>query len=396
MTNKIESIKIALLTNGIYPITIGGMQKHSYYLAKSLAQIGIYVDIFYIPHQSKKEEQLLIEKNFTAFERNYINFVPIEWPVIRKYPGHYIIENYKFSKQIFKHLISDKKNYSFIYAKGFSAWYLLRMKIKGVQLPPIGVKFHGYEMFQISPSIRYSFEKLLLQWPVKWNNNHADYVFSYGGKITNIIKKIGGREEQIIEIPTGIEESWLNKNIVEDVENKHLQFIFIGRYERRKGIQELHNVIKQIQNKNKFTFHFIGPIPHEKQLKFKNVIYHGTVMDQEKIKLILQQADVSVCPSYSEGMPNVIMEAMASGCAIIATDVGAVGTVVDNNNGFLIVPGNTEELKGAIEQMIAIPTEKLISMKKTSIQRIKEKFLWENVAEQTLKEIQNIITPPTP
>lgn len=391
MSNKTEPIKIALLTNGIYPITIGGMQKHSYYLAKNLAQTGVYVDIFYIPHQSKAEEQLLIDKNFTAIERDYINFIPIEWPIVRKYPGHYIAENYEYSKQIFKYLISNKKNYSFIYAKGFSAWYLLRMKRKGMQFPPVGIKFHGYEMFQISPSIRYSFEKLLLQWPVKWNNNHADYVFSYGGKITNIIKEIGGREEQIIEVPTGIEESWLNKNTVDDVENKHLQFVFTGRYERRKGIQELNNVIEQIHNKYNFTFHFIGPIPHEKQLQYKNIIYHGTVMEQEKIKLILQQADVLVCPSYSEGMPNVIMEAMASGCAIIATDVGAVGTVVDGNNGFLIAPDSKEELKAVIEQMIALPVEKLTSMKRTSIQRIKEKFLWKNVAEQILKEIQKVI-----
>ncbi len=400
MSKKIEPTKIALLTNGIYPITIGGMQKHSYYLAKNLAQTGIYVDVFYIPHRNKAEEQLLIDKNFTAIERAHINFIPIEWPIERNYPGHYIVENYKYSKQIFKHLISDKKNYSFIYAKGFSAWFLLRMKKKGMQFPPIGVKFHGYEMFQISPSIKYSFEKLLLQWPVKWNNINADYVFSYGGKITNIIKEIGVSEDQIIEIPTGIEESWLNKNTVADIGNKPLQFAFTGRYERRKGIQELNSVIEQIHNKYNITFHFIGPIPLEKQLKFKNIIYHGTVMEQEKIKLILQQADVLVCPSYSEGMPNVIMEAMASGSAIIATDVGAVGTVVDGNNGFLIAPGSKEELKAAIEQIIALPSEKLTSLKRASIQRIKENFLWKNVAEQTLKEIHKYtsanISQPNP
>ena len=389
MSNKIEPFKIALLTNGIYPITIGGMQKHSYYLAKNLAQIGAYVDVFYIPHKDKAEELLLIDKNFSSIEQERIKFIPVEWPRERKYPGHYVVENYNYSKQIFKQLNTQKKNYSFIYAKGFSGWYILRMKKKGIQFPTVGVKFHGYEMFQISPSIKYFFEKLLLQWPVKWNNINADYVFSYGGKITNIVKEIGVRDEQIIEIPTGIDESWLNDTSTEGI-NKRLQFVFIGRYERRKGIQELNDVIELIQNHNYFTFHFIGPIPYKKQIKSENIIYHGTVMDQERIKLILQQSDVLVCPSFSEGMPNVIMEAMASGCAIIATDVGAVRDQVDDENGFLIKPGNKEELKAAIEKMISLPKNEITKMKNVSIQRIKEKFLWKNVAERTLNEIRKV------
>ena len=52
-----------------------------------------------------------------------------------------------------------------------------------------------------------------------------------------------------------------------------------------------------------------------------------------------------MCPSYSEGMPNVIMEAMSRGLAIIATDVGAVSKLVDEENGWLINPRGLEKLK---------------------------------------------------
>ena len=80
-------------------------------------------------------------------------------------------------------------------------------------LPPVGIKFHGYEMFQTSPSLYYSFQKLILQWPVRWNNTNADWVFSYGGKITKIIKETGVAKKKIIEIPTGIDSNWLNTTL---------------------------------------------------------------------------------------------------------------------------------------------------------------------------------------
>ncbi|MGB0418765.1 MAG: glycosyltransferase family 4 protein, partial [Opitutales bacterium] len=75
-------------------------------------------------------------------------------------------------------------------------------------------------------------------------------------------------------------------------------------------------------------FVFIGPIPKEKQLDLPWVQYRGSVSDQDALKAELDQGDVLVCPSYSEGMPTVILEAMARGLAIVATDVGATCELV--------------------------------------------------------------------
>ena len=392
MHQATASIRIALLTDGVFPITIGGMQKHSYYLAKNLARKGIFVDLFYLPHKNSDTEATLLYDNFSPAEKKQINFIPINWPKTNKLPGHYVIENYLYSKRIFEKINNSTKPYDFIYAKGFSAWHLLHKKKKGVMLPPVGIKFHGYEMFQTSPSLYYSFQKLILQWPVRWNNTNADWVFSYGGKITKIIKETGVAKKKIIEIPTGIDSNWLNTTLEKKSSSKAtVKFVFIGRYERRKGIQELNACIEQLPRNEAFEFQFIGPIPISKQLESRKIIYHGTIMQQEKIRSILQNADVLVCPSYSEGMPNVILEAMASGCAIIATDVGAVSEQVDASNGILIEPGNKPELKAAIERMIALPADQLLEMKKASIKRVEEKFLWDKVAELTIAEIKKII-----
>jgi glycosyltransferase involved in cell wall biosynthesis len=121
-----------------------------------------------------------------------------------------------------------------------------------------------------------------------------------------------------------------------------------------------------------------------------NLIYHGPIQDEKKIQHILRDSDVLVCPSWSEGMPTVILEAMASGCAIIASDVGAISEQVNSENGILIEPGNKKQIKQAIEKIIQMDNEQLLEMKRNSIQKIKDKFLWENVADKTIEEIRRV------
>src|SRR6202044_1787021 len=108
-----------------------------------------------------------------------------------------------------------------------------------------------------------------------------------------------------------------------------LKFVFVGRFERRKGIPELNKAIEQLLPNDNFTFDFIGDIPSEFRLNSPILTYHGKLSSETEIKKILSQCDVLVSPSYAEGMPISIMEAMAQGLAVIATDVGSVSTLVN-------------------------------------------------------------------
>lgn len=100
-------------------------------------------------------------------------------------------------------------------------------------MPPVGIKFHGYEMFQPPVGWRMRLENALLATPVKWNNAHADFVFSYGGKITPLIESLGVSSQRIVEIPTGIDPSWIRSK-AELFSSGKVHFCFIGRNERRK------------------------------------------------------------------------------------------------------------------------------------------------------------------
>ena len=326
-------MKIAILTDGIYPFVIGGMQKHSFYLTKFLVGLGAEVTLVHCVHSKELPERTDVLQAMGLDEDCNLEVICLPFPDGGKLPGHYLKSNYFLSQNIYQKLKDRIHSFDFIYAKGFTSWVLADLKRKGADLPPLGVKFHGYEMFQPPASLRARFEQWLLRGPVKFIHEHTDYVFSYGGKISDIIRKIGVADTKIIEIPTGIANDWCRTNLTH-TEGKR-KFVFIGRYERRKGIEELTQSIAQL-NKADYTFEFIGPIPATKKIKADNIVYHGKVMETEKIQAIIDNCHVLVTPSHSEGMPNVIMEGMARGLAIVATYVGAVAQQVDHSNCWLI------------------------------------------------------------
>jgi glycosyltransferase involved in cell wall biosynthesis len=67
----------------------------------------------------------------------------------------------------------------------------------------------------------------------------------------------------------------------------------------------------------------------------------------------LRRAHLLVLPSYMEGMPNAVIEAMAAGLPVVATDVGAVVDVVsDGVNGFVIPPRDTDRLFNALRELL--------------------------------------------
>ena len=102
--------------------------------------------------------------------------------------------------------------------------------------------------------------------------------------------------------------------------------------------------------------------------------------------------DILVCPSHSEGMPNVILEGMTRGLAIMATRVGAIEAMVDNQNGWLLDPENLQkELIKNIKNLENLPREIIDLKKEKSLKKISKYFTWERVIEKTIENIETCI-----
>ena len=374
-------MKIALLTDGIHPYVIGGMQRHSFYLAKYLALNNIYVDLY---HLNKSKYDISNLEFFSNDEKKFINSLVVDFPDFGNLPGHYLRESYEYSKRIFDLFIKNS-NVDFIYVKGFCGWKLIEEKRKGYKCAPVGIKFHGMNMFQKPPSFRGRLEQIMFRPAVKFNMKNSDYVFSYGGKISDIIHSIGVQDSKIIESPAGIEEEWLTNNV--KIQNHVRKFLYVGRYERLKGIQELSEAIMDINEKEKFEFHFVGPIPEELKIKNKNILYYGEISERAEILKIMDSCDILVLPSYSEGMPNVILEAMARMLAIIATDVGAVNKMVSQENGWLIDSPEPQRIKSAIVSAMNISDADLSKRKQASLKKVTENFIWKQIIKKLIGEI---------
>jgi len=135
---------------------------------------------------------------------------------------------------------------------------------------------------------------------------------------------------------------------------KEYDLIFIGRLEKNKGLDLLLEAF-QILN-TKYLIHnlrllIVGDGPERKNLEFlfrqsfsrqanikdnefkKNVIMRGYVKDQREIAELINKSKILVMPSYNEGGPRVVVEAMACGVPVLATSVGIVPDIIKFKSG---------------------------------------------------------------
>ena len=126
---------------------------------------------------------------------------------------------------------------------------------------------------------------------------------------------------------------------------KHFNLLYIGRIEVNKGIDQIIDACVELKKRNfDFTLHVAGKekvageyLPGMKDLLGDNLVYEGVVFGQTKIDLF-KICDIFLLPSYYEGLPMALIEAMSFGLVPICTNVGSIGTVVKNGTNGIMVP----------------------------------------------------------
>lgn len=153
------------------------------------------------------------------------------------------------------------------------------------------------------------------------------------------------------------------------------EVLFLGVLILRKGVTDLLKAISLLDKKNRIgNMHFTiaGTGSEEERLKYecrklnieKVVTFVGWI-DGEKKKYYLENSQIMVSPSYNEGLPISILEAISYGMPVVSTDVGDISHVVRNNkNGILVKPG---DIDGLAEALLNVSKEEnFINMSKMS------------------------------
>lgn len=139
-----------------------------------------------------------------------------------------------------------------------------------------------------------------------------------------------------------------------------INILYLNRIERRKGVYDLVNVIPEIIKtfpNVKFTLAGDGDIDGVTAvIERENMKEYASVpgwQNKSQKEELLSKADIFILPSYNEGLPISLLEAMAYGVAPIVTKVGGIPEVVNNgSNGLLIEPGDVDGLKRALYVLI--------------------------------------------
>ncbi|MFC5135078.1 MULTISPECIES: glycosyltransferase family 4 protein [Haloferacaceae] len=164
-----------------------------------------------------------------------------------------------------------------------------------------------------------------------------------------------------------------------------IRLSFVSNHVERKGIEELVSAIDRLAENGPVEAVIAGKGP-ESHLAADladarpGVEYVGFVSEERK-RGILAESSVYVLPTYAEGVPIAILEAMAAGNAIVSTAVGGIPSVVDDRNGVLVEPGDADALTDAIRTLLEDP-DSVESMARESRRRVERSHSWDGVTEE--------------
>ncbi len=169
-------------------------------------------------------------------------------------------------------------------------------------------------------------------------------------------------------------------------------FTFIGRLLYDKGVKEFIEAAQRVKKENSnVQFWLIGEIDKEnpssirhddlmKWIRDPDIHYHGAT---ENIKNYIEKSDCVVLPSYREGMPRVIMEAMSMARPVITTDTaGCRETVDDQISGYLVPVKDSEVLAKAMIAFIQLDPKAKQQMGQSGRDKVLKEFDEKIIADQ--------------
>ena len=211
---------------------------------------------------------------------------------------------------------------------------------------------------------------------------------------TTYIPKVLFSNKKVFYLPNGINVDYWKPDKTDEI-SKESDLVFVGNLTdksqiKNKGIKFLYEAIKILRENNNLNLKVLV-IGHANMYLLKKTIapdiekyfnFYGFLENYNTLKSKIQKSKIFVLPSVSEGMPNSLMEAMALEMPCLATNVGGVPELIENNvDGLIFEPKNPKKFADLIR--LLLEDENL--QKKLGINARKKminKFNWNQIIEK--------------
>jgi len=269
----------------------------------------------------------------------------------------YFICVYPLCLDIYRRFKFEAIYVTWAYPDGFAAMLLARALRK-----PFLIKVHGSD---ININFKYSMRKRLILYVLK----RANKIFTVSASLKDKLVANGIPEQNISVLYNGVDTEkfkpmpqWEARKSL-GITYKGKIILFIGNLKKTKGIEYLVSAMAKMDGKSGNRMLFIvgcGPDKFFFDTLIRKEGLEGTVVMageyiHSKIPLWINSCDVLCLPSLTEGLPNVILEALACGKPVVATDVGGVREIFRGNDipGKLVIPKSASDLTKAIFEVLS-------------------------------------------
>lgn len=197
-------------------------------------------------------------------------------------------------------------------------------------------------------------------------------------------------------IPNGVDLSRFGRDSCPDKAdpNRPLTILFVGRLDRRKGFQNLLEAYISLKpDYPDLRLQVVGPFappeyqPYQKIAEVQGVtgIEFVGYVSPERLPAFYHQADIFCAPSLGcESFGIVLLEAMAAGLPVVASDIAGYRTVLaDGQEGFLTPPGQPEELAGALRRLLDQPQQRWEMGQRGRLKA--SQYHWDQIVDQILE-----------
>ena len=230
--------------------------------------------------------------------------------------------------------------------------------------------------------------------------NFSSKIVCISRNLYDMAKSFGLDESKLEYVPLGVDIEEFRPGDREELKKGfglpgRIVILYVGQLIERKGvgylIQALALVDRPLLRRCKVVIAGQGPEREKlerlsRELEVSEYVSFVGKVSQADLRRWYAAADIFVLPSLSEGRPTVINEAMASECAIVASDVSGIPEQVDDGcNGFLVPPADPAALAEKIRYLIENESETTVMGRNSRKKIVDEKLTWEGYADRIVK-----------